>query len=182
MPTVAPDMPQSAGTDVPSPSAEGSPPPTLTLGAVGDPRLQAKLEKWQSDHLLYTFALRATQAREQLCALDQAPDSLCRPSRSAAAAIEPEPAQPAYRPFIQPAPPPDPTPPYRVVSVAGAGSDLVVTFRNTDLNEVRAVRPGGWLDQDFTLVSADYTMAVIKNRKRSYRLPVTASGTWGGGS
>jgi|GEM_PF-908453 len=182
VPAVAPGKPQPAGADRPSPSVTAPAVPTLTFGAVADPTLQVMLEQWQSDHLLYSFALRAIQTKEQLCALAQAPDTLCRRRGVATVTVEREPVEPASRSMVEPVPTPERVPPFRVVSVAGTGADIVVTLRNTDLQETRAVRPGGWIDQDFTLVSADYRTAVIKNRKRSYRLPVTAGSTWGGGS
>jgi hypothetical protein len=174
----APAMPDPA----PAPGATMEPGPALSFGPVNDPDFRRKLEKWQRDQLLYSFALKATQAKEQLCALEQAPEGICKRPRPAVAAPESPPVQEAPRQYVAPAPVPEKAPPYRVLSVAGSGTDLVVTLFNEDVSRAQAVRPGAWIDSDFKLVSADYKVAVIKSNRRTWRLPVAAGAEWGKGS
>jgi len=166
----------------PVPEATMDAGPALSFGPVDDPDFRRTLEKWQRDQLLYSFALKATQMKEQLCALEQAPVSICKRSRPAAPTQESAPVQEAPRQYVAPAPVPEKAPPFRVLSVAGSGTDLVVTLFNEEVNRAHAVRPGAWIDAEFKLVSADYKVAVVKSKRRTWRLPVTVGAEWGKGS
>ncbi len=78
-------------------------------------------------------------------------------------------------------PPRRPRVPYRVVSVAGSGSDTVVTLLDPDLQRTHTVRAGGWVDGELEVVSADFDTVTLRGPGRTYRLPVSAGARWGPG-
>lgn len=189
-PPSAPAAPRSAAVTVPEPGDTkpfAPPPASLPSSAggapaaalVGDPELARQIEKWQRDQLLYSFALRAIQQKDQLCELKQAPMEICGPRRRPV--IEDEP-RPVYSPpprFVEPAPMPDRGPPYRVLSVAGSGTDVVVTLQHNDLQATHTVRPGAWIDGDFKVLAADFQTVTLQGRGKTHRLPVSNGASWG---
>jgi hypothetical protein len=176
------------GVDVPGPSpAATGPAAPAAAPFVADAELRHAIERLQRDALLYDFLYRATERKSRICALDQAPSDLCGrdeppPPAAATPMAAPGTAVGSAAPgvaadMMQPAPL---APPFRVVAVAGStDAAVVVTLLDTDLQQTHTLRAGGWIDQDYQLLAADFSSVTIRGHGRTHRLPVTRQARWG---
>lgn len=176
-----PDVPGVRPRDVvPEPrGVDAAPSPLSAFAFVDDPELRRDVERMQRDALRYSLLLDVVQKKSQICALEEAPAVLCGARRHREILDED-----AGRAFTMPdravEPPPLPDrAPYAVVTVAGSGSDVVVTLVNPDTQSTHTLRPGGWIDPDYKVVAADFETVTIRGRGRTWRLPVSSGATWG---
>lgn len=176
-----PDVPTVRPRDVvPEPrGVDAAPSPLSAFAFVDDSELRRDVERMQRDALRYSLLLDVVQKKSQICALEEAPAELCGARRRREMVDED-----AGRAFatpdraVEPPPLPDRAP-YAVVTVAGSGSDIVVTLVDPDTQSTHTLRPGGWIDPDYKVVAADFKTVTIQGRGRTWRLPVSSGATWG---
>lgn len=176
-----PDVPTVRPRDVvPEPrGVDAAPSPLSAFAFVDDPELRRDVERMQRDALRYSLLLDVVQKKSQICALEEAPAKLCGARRRREMVDED-----AGRAFatpdraVEPPPLPDRAP-YAVVTVAGSGSDVVVTLVDPDTQSTHTLRPGGWIDPDYKVVAADFKTVTVQGRGRTWRLPVSSGATWG---
>lgn len=177
-----PDVPGARPRDVVAKprGAEAVPSAFSAFEFVDDPELRREVERMQRDALRYSLLLEVVQKKSQICALEEAPAELCgtRARREIS-------GEDAGRAFTMPDRVVEPPPllpdraPYAVVTVAGSGSDVVVTLVNPDTQSTHTLRPGGWVDPDYKVVAADFQTVTIQGRGRTWRLPVSSGASWG---